>query len=42
MGGSGLGSLPPAWLPETEANTEMALRAGCSQTGQSAPVDLIG
>jgi hypothetical protein len=40
MAGSGLG-LPLESLLETEVKTEMARRAGASQTGQSAPVVLI-
>jgi hypothetical protein len=42
MGGSGLKSLLLESPLETEANTEIARRAGCSQRGQSAPAALMG
>jgi len=42
MGGMGLKSGPGESLLLMEAKTEMALLAGCSQTGHSAPVALMG
>ncbi len=42
IGGSGLKSELLSWLPEMAAKTEMIRRAGCSQTGHSAPSELIG
>ena len=41
-GGSGPISPAPASSRDTDANTEIARRAGCSQTGQSAPLELMG
>jgi len=42
MGGIGLKSGPGESLAVMDAKTEMALLAGCSQTGHSAPVELMG